>query len=270
MCGFPVAWKLPRTRLALPGGCCLARVWRSSGEACCMTDSVRFFSLRCGEYRLTPHIVTGEVQSTICINRPVRDTIPNVLECNDLHQQVGKALSRRKDRNYKMSRKRGAKERHICVGDMVLVKCRKGGSKFVLPFEKDPWIVSDVRGTMITAKRGPESITQNISFYKKVYASDFQVPIDISSGDQDYDDVMLQSSGFETNDAFLDGGLCPDVQNPGGSMALDHGSGDQLVEESITSGSGLAGPVTSTRGDGPNNLRPRPQCSTRFHDFVVN
>ncbi|KAJ1210873.1 hypothetical protein NDU88_006235 [Pleurodeles waltl] len=204
------------------------------------------------------------------INRPVRDTIPNILKHNDLHQKVWKALSRRKDRNDKMSRKRGAKERDICVGDTVLVKCRKGGSKFVLPFQKDPWIVSDVRGTMITAKRGPESITQNILFYKKVYASDFPVPIDFSSGDQDYDDVMSQSSGFETNDAFLDGGLCSDVQNPGGSMALDHGSGNQLVEESITSGSGLAGPVTSTRGDGPYNLRPRPQCSTRFRDFVVN
>ncbi|KAJ1143533.1 hypothetical protein NDU88_009841 [Pleurodeles waltl] len=212
----------------------------------------------------------NEAPSTICINRPVRDTIPNIVEYNDLHQQMGKALSRRKDRNDKMSRKRGAKERDICVGDMVLVKCRKGGSKFVLPFEKDPWIVSDVKGTMITAKRGPESITRNISFYKKVYASDFPVPIDILSGDQDYDDVMLQSSGFETNDAFLDGALCPDVQNPGGSMVVDHGSGDQLVEESITSGSGLAGPVTSTRGDGLYNLRPHPQCSTRFRDFVVN
>ncbi|KAJ1145148.1 hypothetical protein NDU88_011440 [Pleurodeles waltl] len=183
-------------------------------------------------------------------------------------RKVGKALSQRKDRNDNMSRKRGAKKCDICVGDTVLVKCRKGGSKFVLPFEKDPWIVSDVRGTMITAKRGPESITRNISFYKKVYASDFPVPIDISSGDQDYDDVMLQSSGFETNDAFLDGGLCSDVQNPGGSMVLDHGSGDQLVEESVTSG--LADPVSSTRGDGPYNLRPRPQCSTRFRDFVVN
>ncbi|KAJ1124691.1 hypothetical protein NDU88_003140 [Pleurodeles waltl] len=137
-----------------------------------------------------------------------------------------------------MYQKRGAKERDICVGDMVLVKCRKGGSKFLLPFEKDPWVVSDVKGTMITAKRGPESITQNISFYKKVYASDFPVPIDVSSEDQDYDDVMLQSSGVETNGVFLDGGLSIDVQNPGGSMELDHGSGDRWVEESIASGSG--------------------------------
>ncbi|KAJ1113595.1 hypothetical protein NDU88_001837 [Pleurodeles waltl] len=165
-----------------------------------------------------------------------------------------------------MSRKRGAKERDICVGDMVLVKCRKGGSTFLLPFEKDPWVVSDVKGTMITAKRGPESITQNISFYKKVYASDFPVPIDVSSGDQDYDDVMLQSSCLESNGAFIAG----DVQNPGGSMELDHGSGDQLVEESIASGLGQVVPITSARGDGPYNLRSRPQCSTRFRDFLVN
>ncbi|KAJ1109182.1 hypothetical protein NDU88_006546 [Pleurodeles waltl] len=118
---------------------------------------------------------------------------------------------------------------------------------------------------MITAKRGPESLTRNISFYKKVYASDFPVPMDVSSEDQDYDDVMLQSSGVETN-----GGLSIDVQNPGGSMELDQGSGDRWVEESIASGSGQVGPVTSTRGDGPYNLRPRPQCSTRFRDFVVN
>ncbi|KAJ1110118.1 hypothetical protein NDU88_007473 [Pleurodeles waltl] len=204
----------------------------------------------------------------------VRDTIPHVPECNDLHQQVGEALSRRKDRNDEMSRKRGAKERDICVGDMVLVKCRKGGSTFLLPFEKDPWILSDVKGTMITAKRGSKSITQNISFYKKVYASDFQVPIDISSWDQDYDDVTLQSPG---------GVLCPDMQSPGGIMALDLGtgqlvpmssdvlgSGDHWVEEPITSISGLARPVTSTRGDDPYNLRPRPQCSTRLRGFVVN
>ncbi|KAJ1082534.1 hypothetical protein NDU88_004902 [Pleurodeles waltl] len=94
------------------------------------------------------------------------------------------------------------------------------------------------------------------------------VPVDILSGDQDYDDVILQNS--ETNDTFLDGGLCSDVQDSGGGMVLDNGSGDQMVEESVTSGSGLADPVTSTRGDGPYNLRPRPQCSTRFRDFVMN
>ncbi|KAJ1217271.1 hypothetical protein NDU88_004866 [Pleurodeles waltl] len=168
-------------------------------------------------YKVDALIDTGA--SINVIATPVRDTIPTIMEHNELQQQVGKALSRRKDSNDKMSRKRGAKERDICVGDMVLVKCRRGG-----------------------------------------------MPIDVSSGDQDYDDAMLQSSGFGSNGAFIAG----DVQSPGGSMGLDHGSGDQLVEESIVSGSGQVGPITSTRGDGPYNLRPRPRCSTRFRDFVVN
>ncbi|KAJ1198860.1 hypothetical protein NDU88_002699 [Pleurodeles waltl] len=101
---------------------------------------------------------------------------------------------------------------------------------------------------------------------------DFQVPIDISSWDQNYDDVTLQGPCLETNDVFPGGVLCPNMQSPDGSMALDHGtgqlvpmssdvpdSGDHWVEEPITSSPGLAGRVTSTHGDGPYNLRPRPQ-----------
>ncbi|KAJ1132681.1 hypothetical protein NDU88_010985 [Pleurodeles waltl] len=220
------------------------------------------------------NVIATSVLQRISFQPPLRPTTTQVytfgsskpLPLAGVFTTVGKALSRRKDSNDKMSRKRGKKERDICVGDMVLVKCRRGGSKFLLPFEKDPWVVSDVKGAMVTAKRGPESITRNISYYKKVYASDFSVPIDVSSGDQDYDDVILQSSGFGSNGAFIAG----DVESPGGSMGLDHGSGDQLVEESIVSGSGQVGPITSTRGDGPYNLRPCPQCSTRFRDFVVN
>ncbi|KAJ1136759.1 hypothetical protein NDU88_003173 [Pleurodeles waltl] len=207
-------------------------------------------------------------------------------ELTDLHHQLGEALSRRKDRNDKMSQKRGAKERDICVGDMVLVKCRKGGSKFVLPFEQDPWMVSDVKGTMITAKRGSEAITQNISFYKKVHAPDFQVPKDISSCDiidQDYDDIALQDPCLETSDTFSGRVMCPEMQIPDDRVVLDHGtcqsvpmgsevpnSGNYLVMEPTTSGPGVAGSVTSNRGDGPYNLRPRPQCSTRLRGFVLN
>ncbi|KAJ1164958.1 hypothetical protein NDU88_005388 [Pleurodeles waltl] len=198
----------------------------------------------------------------------------------DVEDEVGEALLRRKDRNGKMPQKRGAKERHIRVGNMVLVKCRKGGSKFVLPFEKDPWMVSDVKSTMISAKRGSELITRNIYFYKKVHAPDFQVPIDISSCDiidQDYDDIGLQDPCLETHDAFSGRVMCPDMQSPDDNVVLDHGtcqsmpnSGNHLVMEPTTSGPGVAGSVTSNLGDGPYNLRPRPQYSTRLHGFVLN
>ncbi|KAJ1144878.1 hypothetical protein NDU88_011172 [Pleurodeles waltl] len=121
-----------------------------------------------------------------------------------------------------MSRKRGAKEHDIHVGDVVLVKCRRGGSKFVLPFEKDPWVVSDVKGTLITAKRGPESITKNILLFKKIHTSDFQVPIDTSSSvfdpgsitDQETDDVASQSPCLVTNGASSSELMSSDVQSP--------------------------------------------------------
>ncbi|KAJ1180469.1 hypothetical protein NDU88_005690 [Pleurodeles waltl] len=127
---------------------------------------------------------------------------------------------------------------------------------------QDPWVVSDVKETMITAKRGPESLTRKISFYKKVYAMDFPVPMDVSSEDQDYDDVMLQSSGVETN-----GGLSIDVQNPGGSMELDQGSGDRWDEESIASGSGQlsrSARSCSRPSERPTPLVPVSQAAVLF------
>ncbi|KAJ1161459.1 hypothetical protein NDU88_001945 [Pleurodeles waltl] len=50
------------------------------------------------------------------------------------------ALSQRLEKNDKMSRKRRAKKRDIHIGDHVLVRNRQSGSKFLLPFEKDPWL----------------------------------------------------------------------------------------------------------------------------------
>ena len=50
---------------------------------------------------------------------------------------------------------------------MVLIKYRHPGSKFRLPFEPRAWKITDIKGTMITAQRGGESITRNVSFFKK-------------------------------------------------------------------------------------------------------
>ncbi|KAJ1139418.1 hypothetical protein NDU88_005791 [Pleurodeles waltl] len=70
-----------------------------------------------------------------------------------------------------MSRKRRSKQRDIRIGDHVLVRNRRSGSKFMLPFENDLWVVSAIKGTMVTAKRNQEIITQNISFFKAFHMS---------------------------------------------------------------------------------------------------
>ncbi|KAJ1117701.1 hypothetical protein NDU88_005898 [Pleurodeles waltl] len=132
---------------------------------------------------------------------------------------------------------------------------------------------------MITAKRGPESITHNISFHKKVHAPDFQVLIDISSCDLDpgsiidqaNDDVASQSPCLVVDGALSSRLMSSDVQSPDDRVVLDHGtcrsvpvgsdmqnSDDRLVVEPVTHRPGPAGSVVSSLGDGPYNLRPRP------------
>ncbi|KAJ1213451.1 hypothetical protein NDU88_001088 [Pleurodeles waltl] len=62
-------------------------------------------------------------------------------------------------------------QRDIRIGDHILVHNRHSGSKFMLPFEKDPWVVSAIKGTMATAKRKQEAITWNVSFFKAFHLS---------------------------------------------------------------------------------------------------
>ena len=66
--------------------------------------------------------------------------------------------------NDKGIQRRRAKRHTIQLGDSVLVKDCHPGSKFHLPFEPNPWTVTGVRGTIITATRNGESVTRNVSF----------------------------------------------------------------------------------------------------------
>ena len=58
---------------------------------------------------------------------------------------------------------------NICEGDQVPVKDRHPGSKFRLPFEIRPWTVIHCQGTLVAAPHGGETITRNISFFKKYH-----------------------------------------------------------------------------------------------------
>ncbi|KAJ1142668.1 hypothetical protein NDU88_008981 [Pleurodeles waltl] len=99
------------------------------------------------------------------MNRRVGDTITHVRESSRVIDQAAEALSRGKSLHDRMSRKRRAKQREVQVCDLVLVKNRRSGSKFLQPFEKEPGVVSITKGTMITAHKGHEYITRNISFF---------------------------------------------------------------------------------------------------------
>ncbi|KAJ1101188.1 hypothetical protein NDU88_006260 [Pleurodeles waltl] len=214
-----------------------------------------------------------------------------VLVGTGAHPGPAALIGTRKNQNDNMSRKRGAKERDISVGDLVLVKCRRGGSKFVLPFEKDPWVVSEVKGTMITATRGQETVTRNILFFKKMPFSDFPVtgedPRKSSCGSDPGDSVGQDDDVIGpcsvTEGALSGGFISSSMQSPDGHLNVEpythrsvpespyiRASTGCLILEPVTNRPVPAGPAVSSRGDGPYSLRPCPQCSTRLKGYVLD
>ncbi|KAJ1136658.1 hypothetical protein NDU88_003073 [Pleurodeles waltl] len=207
------------------------------------------------------------------MNQKVQDTIPHMQESSELHDRVQEALSKRVERNNKMSRKQRAKQRDIRIGGHVLVCNRRSGSKFMLPFEKDTWVVSAIKGTMVIAKRNQETITRNISFFKAFHMSSGGMeikqtssPATVSDGDDegsvDFDNCCfpLPNPKVVVDAPLLAAREGADMQ--GSEVAQ---SSDQGMPESLP-----VGLLPPRQGLERYNLRPRPPRSTRLRGFVVD
>ena len=111
----------------------------------------------------------GVAPSHAVMGRVGMETIPHhpTWLPKEINPQV--TQSRRKKTNDHASRKRRAKVSDLREGDQVLLKDRYPGSKFRLPFEAEPWRVVRRQGTMITASQGDESVTRNVSFFKRYH-----------------------------------------------------------------------------------------------------
>ncbi|KAJ1200329.1 hypothetical protein NDU88_004153 [Pleurodeles waltl] len=159
------------------------------------------------------------------------------------------------------------------LGDRVFVRNRRGGSKFLLPFEKDPWVVSAIKVTMVTAKRKQMTVTQKISFFKVFHMAD---------GGMETEQNSSPASSFEDGDGGSlshrnSRSLLPSpgvvVDNP---LSVDRGGADvQNSEFPQGSDQGLLDslPVSSLpprQGLEYYSLRPRPPRSTRLQEFVVD
>jgi len=61
-----------------------------------------------------------------------------------------------------------ARQRELAVGDTLLVR-QQARNKFSSYYEPNPFVITDIRGTMITAQRDDgRSTTRNISHFKRV------------------------------------------------------------------------------------------------------
>ncbi|KAJ1169012.1 hypothetical protein NDU88_000921, partial [Pleurodeles waltl] len=106
------------------------------------------------------------------MNRQVVDTLPQRDVPMPLQEQASERYRQRGSANDHMSRKRKVRQSPIQVGDQVLIKNRRPGGKFRLPFEPMPWTVLRIRGTMVTAVKDHEQVTRNISFFKRYRSED--------------------------------------------------------------------------------------------------
>ncbi len=74
------------------------------------------------------------------------------------------AETKLKSKNY-ADKRRDAKQLNFTVGDQVLVRQRKR-NKLTSRFIPKPYEITDIKGTMITARRKDHQITRNCSHFK--------------------------------------------------------------------------------------------------------
>ncbi|KAJ1172592.1 hypothetical protein NDU88_004437 [Pleurodeles waltl] len=150
----------------------------------------------CGsDYRLTPHSTTGVAPGHLSMGRIVTDVIPHHESWKPSPINERKEYAKRKNSNDGTSRRRRARHSDIQEGDAVLIKDLFPGSNFRLPFEDKPWIVTSHQGSLIVAKRGPEQVARNVSWFKR-----FHAPSEVPSASPGHGTITTEMDGAEEDE----------------------------------------------------------------------
>ena len=120
-------------------------------------------------YRNTPHDTTGKCPSQLLMNRTIRTKVPVFIPKPtgkaDKEARQADKKQKEKQKNY-ADKKRRARYVEYKVGDRVLLKQTKTTTK--PPYDPKAYIVEEVTGTVVTAKRGEKIVTRNVQRWKKI------------------------------------------------------------------------------------------------------
>ncbi|GFR84457.1 polyprotein [Elysia marginata] len=127
------------------------------------------------QYRATPHSSTKISPHEALTARKMKTSLPEIIS---LHQGC-KSAKNIADNDYSAKEKqkaysddrRNAVQHKIQMGDKVLVRQPKL-NKLTPPYNPVPYIVTDVKGSMITAANAGHTITRNSSFFKIIRSQD--------------------------------------------------------------------------------------------------
>ena len=118
-------------------------------------------------YRNTPHDTTGKCPSQLLMNRIIRTKVPAFIPTptGKAHKEARQADKKEKEKqkNY-ADKKRRARYVEYKVGDRVLLRQTKTTVK--PPYDPEAYVVEEVKGTEVTARRGKKKVTRNVQRWK--------------------------------------------------------------------------------------------------------
>ena len=113
-------------------------------------------------YRNTPHPSTGKTPAELMIRRQIRTRVPVLMKsATEKVDREAKAMDRsvREKRKDMFDSRKHTKTKEVVKGVKVLVKQKK--SSIRPPFDPNPYTVTKVKGTQVTASRGAKERTRN-------------------------------------------------------------------------------------------------------------
>ena len=117
-------------------------------------------------YRSTPHSSTGRPPAELLFNRKVRTWLPSFQEpAHDPQVQLHHSLAKASQKAYKDA-KSNVKPHDIQPGDLVLLLQKD--SKKQSRYDPQPYTVTQVQGSQITAQRGNKIRLRDAQMFKKV------------------------------------------------------------------------------------------------------
>lgn len=128
-------------------------------------------------YRTTPHSTTKVSPATLLFKGTFKAWLPELVDSLEESDEEVDEIARQNDKHNKekMARnadiKNNAEDHKLRVDDTVLVK-QEVTNKYTTPFSAQPLTITQVDGTMITAKGEGKQITRNSSHFKKVKGND--------------------------------------------------------------------------------------------------
>ena len=150
-------------------------------------------------YRNTPHPSTGKTPSEMIMLRRMKTKIPAILKASDNNiQKEGKERDKitRKVRKQIFDKKHKEREETISPGDKILIKQQKTTIK--PPFNPDPFVVTELKGTQVTAERGQKVRVRNRAKVKLL--KDRPVHLQLASREE----PDRQEEDDDDDDWFLD------------------------------------------------------------------